>query len=157
VIRLYKPFTNLKGGGGGQKKRRKRTGKRREKKGEERKKKESRTPLSKAEKHRGRGVNSTSIARFHCYLPHHLHGEHQQKERKGTEIINRVAIVFIVPEAVTTGCAQKLRYRCLHPSQLPERETKKTQKTGQRRRKGGRKRRKNEKEKRNHKPVGTAF
>jgi hypothetical protein len=102
-------------------------------------------------------VNSTSIARFHRCLPHHLHEEHQQKERKGTEIINCVAIIFIVPEAVTTGCAQKLQYRCLHPSQLPERERKKTQKTGQRRRKEGRKRRKNEKEKRNHKPVGTAF
>jgi hypothetical protein len=100
VIRLYKPFTNLKGGGRRRKKERKRTGKRREKKrkkGEERKKKESRTPLSKAEKHRGRGVNSTSIARFHRRLPHHLHKEHQQKERKGTEIINRRGHRFHCP------------------------------------------------------------
>ena len=61
------------------------------------------------------------------------------------------------PEAVTTGCAQKLQYHCLHPSQLPERERKKTQKTRQRRKKKGRKRRKNKKKKRNHKPAGTAF
>jgi hypothetical protein len=57
----------------------------REKKERNERKKESRTPLSKAEKHRGRGVNSTSIACFHRRLPHHLHREHQQKERKGTE------------------------------------------------------------------------
>jgi hypothetical protein len=61
------------------------------------------------------------------------------------------------PEAVTTGCAQKLQYHCLHPSQLPERERKKTQKTRQRRKKKWRKRRKYKKKKRNHKPAGTAF
>jgi hypothetical protein len=32
---------------------------------------------------------------------------------------------------VTTGCAQKLQYHCLYPSQLSERERKKTQKTRQ--------------------------
>ena len=65
-----------------------------------------------------------------------------------------MAIVFSVPEAVTTGCAQKLQYRCLHPSQLPERERKKTQKTGQRRKK---KKGESTGKTKNHKPAGTAF
>jgi hypothetical protein len=53
--------------------------------------------LSKAEKHRGRRVNSTSITRLHHHRPHHLHREHQQKERKRTETKTSVAIVFVVP------------------------------------------------------------
>jgi hypothetical protein len=56
-----------------QKKEKKKTKKRR--KGG-RVKRESITTLSKAEKHRGRGVNSTSITHLHHHLPHHLHIEH---------------------------------------------------------------------------------
>jgi hypothetical protein len=98
-------------------------------------------------------MNSTSIARFHRRLPHHLHREHQQKERKR----NREPAwpsFSVSPEAVTTSCAQKLQYRCLHPSQLPERERKKTQKTGQRRRK---KKGESAGKMKNLKPAGTAF
>jgi hypothetical protein len=50
----------------------------------------------KVEKHRGRGVNSTSITRLHHHRPHHLHRKHQQKERKRTETKTSVAIVFAV-------------------------------------------------------------
>jgi hypothetical protein len=67
-------------------------------------KKESGTPLSKAEKHRGRGVNSTNIARFHHRLPHHLHREHQQKEGKRNSEPAWPSFSVSL-EVVTTGCA----------------------------------------------------
>jgi len=64
----------------------------------------------------------------------------------------------VSPKAMTTGCTQKLQYRCLHPSQLPERERKKTKKTGQRRRKKRKKSRKNEKTKNQQGlPFGLCF
>jgi len=48
------------------------------------------------------------------------------------------------PEAVTTGYAQKLQYHCLYPSQLPERERKKIQKTRQKKREKAQEKRKKE-------------
>ena len=44
-------------------------------------------------------MNSTSITRFHRHLPHHLHREHQQKERKRTETKTSMAIFFVVPRS----------------------------------------------------------
>jgi hypothetical protein len=123
-------------------KRRKKEHKKRKKERNERKKEESRTPLSKAEKTQRQGCELNQHSTFSSPSPS---SSPQRARRKEKEQRTGVAIVFSVPEAVTTGCAQKLQYRCLHPSQLPERERKKTQKTGQRRKKKGRKRRKNEK------------
>jgi hypothetical protein len=136
--------------GGGRKKERERgheRGEKKKRKGEERKKKESRTPLSKAEKHRGRGVNSTMHSTFSSPSPSSSPQRASTEGKKRNRDHQPAWPSFsLSPEAVTTGCAQKLQYRCLHPSQLPERERKKTQKTGQRRRKKkGIKRRKNEK------------
>jgi hypothetical protein len=123
-------------------KRRKKEHKKRKKERNERKKEESRTPLSKAEKTQRQGCELNQHSTFSSPSPS---SSPQRARRKEKEQRTGVAIVFSVPEAVTTGCAQKLQYRCLHPSQLPERERKKTQKTGQRRKKKGRKHRKNEK------------
>jgi len=128
----------------------------------DRKRKERNERKRKAERHcqkqkknRGRGVNSTSIARFHRRLPHHLHREHQQKERKGIEIINQRGQRFHCPQkqwppAVRRSCSTIV---FIHLSYQRGRE----RKHRKRDKKKGRKRRKNEKKKRNHKPAGTAF
>jgi hypothetical protein len=66
------------------KKRRKGTEKKKDgKERNERKKERAELHCRKPKKYRGRGVNSTSITRFHRHLPHHLHGEAGNRRRKG--------------------------------------------------------------------------
>ena len=65
------------------KKRRKGTEKKKDgKERNERKKERAELHCRKPKKYRGRGVNSTSITRFHRHLPHHLHGEAGNRRRK---------------------------------------------------------------------------
>ena len=151
MIRLYKPFTNLKGGGGGgRKKERKRTGKRKEKKrkkgrGTKEKRKQNATVKSRKTQRQGRELNQhcTFSSSSPSSSPQRASAEGKKRNRDHQPAWPSFSLS---PKVVTTGCAQKLQYRCIHPSQLPERERKKTQKTGQRRRKKkGIKRRKNEK------------
>jgi len=66
-------------------------------------------------------------------------GQKKRRKEKEQRSTIGVTIVFTVPEAVTTGYAQKLQHLCLQPSQLPKWEGKvkteiRDQKRGERRR-----------------------
>ena len=69
----------------GEEKKRRRKGTEKKKDGKERnerKKERAELHCRKPKKYRGRGVNSTSITRFHRHLPHHLLGEAGNRRRK---------------------------------------------------------------------------
>jgi len=121
---------------------------RQKKKGEERKKKRKQNATVKSRKTQRQGRELNQHSTFSSPSPS------SSPQRASAEGKKRNSEPAWPSFSVTTSCAQKLQYRCLHPSQLPEREIKKTQKTGQRRRK---KRGESAGKTKNYKPAGTAF
>jgi hypothetical protein len=126
-------------------------GRKRKERNERKKKKLNATVKSRKTQRQGRELNQHSTFSSPSPSSSPQRASAEEKKRNSEPAWPSFSVS---PEAVTTGCAQKLQYRCLHPSHLPERERKKTQKMGQRRRK---KEGESARKTKNHKPAGTAF
>jgi hypothetical protein len=122
------------------------------KKGEERKKKreQNATVKSKKTQRQGRELNqhSTFSSPSPSSSPQRASAEGKKRNREPAWPSFSVS-----PEAVTTGCAQKLQYRFfIHLSYQRGRERK-----HRRRDRGGKKKGESAGKTKNHKPAGTAF